>query len=136
MFKLIKIVNSGTSAPEITTVLARDGYSYRIGDLLTFKDKNLVRCDSTDKPLFVAVESIDSPRNNQRIRVFAITPDMIFETISTGYPSYLVESHKYTLKTDNNYAEGITTTEEGGVATVVDKYDAAYIGDKVLVRFE
>ena len=136
MFKLIKIITSGKNVPEIMAVRPTHKGAFKAGTLLTCDDGYAVNCTATDKPLYVAAESIAEAETTDLLKVYPITENMIFETSSDGYPSYLNVGEKYTLSIKNGFATGVTTTSEGGVATIVEKMDAAYIGDKILVRFE
>ena len=132
MFKLIKILNSGTNVPEPRRV-KNGGASIVAGCALNYSAGAVVSSTATSKPDCIAM--CDALAGAEAF-VYDITPDMLFEVTVTADPDALAVGNALTLAIDGNgIAYGVTATTSGGVATVYDLAGATAAGDKITVKF-
>lgn len=134
MFKLIKILNSGTNVPEPCRLPKTQSLKIKIGMPLIITDGKLAACSATDKPTHIALANATA--SESYAICYEISKDMYFETVSTAVPSALILGKAYTLAADSDgFMYGITATANSGVATVVDICNAKNAGDTVTVKF-
>ena len=123
MFDLKKILNGRMNVPEPEIHIAGENAVITPGMALTLAGGKLSKCAAMAKPTHI---SIGSGATDEKVAVFAVNSDMIFET---EIPEELEakEGDKLTLATD---ALGVTKTTTSGVAVIV-----AIESDRLLVRF-
>lgn len=137
MFKLVKILNSPTGIPDYKMVNTEVTEKYYIGCALTLSEGAAVHCaNGSTMPQYIAAEQLVSP-DGEMLRVFPITPDMVFEVeVTTSpaeiYPGVRVNMTEY-MK--NVYSLVSGTPEENGIALVYDSCGAENKGDKIQIRF-
>lgn len=136
MFVLKKILNSGRNVPEYCRVATTAGVSYQVGSALTINNGKLINATATDMPKYIAAESAAADEKTTLL-CYPVYSNMIFEvpmgisgisTVNTG--------DKVVLYLSDGYAIKVGTNKTDGVATVVDKNGAQFVGDKVYVKFE
>ena len=132
MFKLIKILNSGTNVPEPRRV-KNGGANIVAGCALNYSAGTVVSCTATSVPDCIAI--CDAAAADEAL-VYDITPDMLFEVTVTADPASVAVGNALTLAVDEDgIAYGVTATTSGGVATVYDLAGASAAGDKITVKF-
>ena len=133
MFKLIKILNSGSNVPE-TVNMTYGGIGGKKGAPLSLYEGNVCECAETEMPKYVALK--DPQDFDSQLMCYRITPDMVFETTITGTPSDSLLGQKVTLyKNDGCIVTGVTDNTNSGVATVIALNGARKSGDKISVSF-
>lgn len=132
MFKVIKILNSGTNVPEPRR--AKNGNADVIyGSALNYTSGVVANSTATAKPDCIA---LCDAKANEDVLVYDVTADMLFEATLTEEPTALNVGSAVTLAIDKNgCAYGVTATTTGGVATVYDLAGATKAGDKITVKF-
>ncbi len=134
MFRLIKIVNSGTNVPEPCKLPKPISLKIKSGMPLVMSDGKLAACTATDKPAYISIS--DAPSGSTEAVCYEVNASMHFETVASATPTALNIGKAYTLAIDSDgYVYGITAATTSGVATVVDVSGAKAIGDKITVKF-
>lgn len=131
MFKLVKILNSGVNTPEPVHLPKDVGVSLEFGSAVKLSGGKIVAAGAADTPTHIVAEKDAS---GDKILVFEISHDMIFETVVTEDPDELLVGDAVTLEIAEGSAIAVSATE-GGKATVYDLTGCHEIGDSILVRF-
>ena len=134
MFKLIRILNSGTNQPEPIRLPAQVNKTHYKGKLMKLVSGILMDITTTETPTHIVMEKKTAKPNDQTVLCYAVTPDMIFETESCEEPSSDMIGMKVDLFTDGTNMVGVSNYE-GSAATVYDLMGAKKSGDHVLRRF-
>lgn len=136
MFRPVRILNAGTNVPEIFRLPVMADTVFHAGDALILSSGRLTHATETVKPTYVA--AADAPENASTLAVYAVTPDVIFETPISASPASLTIGKAVTLSVESgtSAATGVTATTTNGVATIVDLCQAAAVGDIVRVKFQ
>lgn len=137
MFKLIKILNSPTGIPDYKMVNTEVTEKYYIGCALTLAEGAAVHCASgSTMPQYIAAEQLVSP-NGELLRVFPVTPDMVFEVAVTTAPDEIYHGVRVNMAEyiKNVYSLVSGTPAENGIAVVYDTCGAEKKGDKIQIRF-
>lgn len=133
MFKLIKILNSGTNTPE-PMIIAKADAAIAQGELLVLSGGKLTKASATAKPTHISLSAAKAA--DAEVACAEITPDMIFECpVAAGTPNTLSVGAKVCLEIANSTTVGVNTTTASGVATVYNAMGASAIGDNILVKF-
>ena len=132
MFKLIKILNSGSNVPEPRRVKVGSSPIYT-GTALIYNEDNTVGYGSGNtSPKCIAL--CDASAGSEAV-VFDITPDMLFEAPVLMAPDVLCVGSKLILGTEKGNALGILNAmANDGPAIVYDTTGATKVGDKITVR--
>ena len=140
MFDLVKIDEGRINQPEpvflpVGSVAVVKGEALVIGSDLTGSGGaddtgKLVACGATDVPRYIAMAD---GAIGAIVPVCKVRETMLFEVPVSASPASLVIGDKVTIHSD---ALKVTATTTAGVATIVDKREAAASGDLVHVRFE
>ncbi len=80
MFKLIKILNSHTNAPDLMTVKTNASEKIVPGDALFCYNGEATACPETMTPTYIAA----GYSKGGSVLVFAVNSEMVFETTHTG----------------------------------------------------
>jgi hypothetical protein len=134
MFILKKILNSSTSNAESVRMPTASGTAYKLGSLLVLKDGAVTNCAATEMPDFVAGETLAADEKDNVI-CYPIFPDMLFEAPAPSNPSAIAIGSKLVLTLSSGFAVKLSSSTDGGVATVFDLQSARKSGDRILVRF-
>lgn len=134
MFKLIKILNSGTNVPEPVKLPKPSTLSVKMGSALILADGAVANCTATAAPTYVAAQNAGTDAVS--VLCYCVSENMLFETTVNAAPTALKLGDKVTLGIDaDGSAVNVSATTVSGVATVVDLMGAASAGDKVTVKF-
>ena len=134
MFKLIKILNSGSNVPEPCLVEKSSTLKVNMGCALVLSGGKASTCSSTSMPTHIA--RADGPKGTTSVMCYPITSDMVFETIIYGDPTVVFPGEKITLCSDEDGCTVAVTDElDEGVATIVDIGDAKKFCDKISIKF-
>ena len=134
MFKLIKIVNSGTNVSEPCKLPKSLTTTMKIGMPLILKDGKVSGCGETDKPTHIAMCNVGN--GDKEVLCYEVNSNMHFETIASISPTALSIGKTYTLAIDNDgIGFGVTAATTSGVATIIDLCGAKAAGDKITVKF-
>lgn len=135
MFKLIKIISSGSNTPDPCRMLTSSGISYKAGTALKLSSGRLANATATDKPEFIAVESAAAGEKTTLV-CYPVSADMLFEVPISGMPAMVKAGTKVTLSVDaDGYADKVSNSATDGVATIFDMREATKSGDSIIVRF-
>ncbi len=133
MFKLIKILNSGSNVPEPCRI-PTGGLAFKAGAALTVADGTAAPCGATQAPKFIAMANAEATDTD--VICYPVTPDMLFSVKVQENPAALKLFDKVTLYVDSDgMATGVTATTSSGVATVTDLEGAEAAGDTITVKF-
>lgn len=134
MFRLVKILNGRANVGEPVRLPSAPSATYAFGEALTLAGGTLKKCDPTAVPTHICGEDYLAPASdNKDIVVIPVSADMIFEVPFGVAPSKVYAGDKVTLGTDGLT---VTSTKEGGVATIFEMAGASATGDKCLVQFK
>ena len=131
MFKLVKILNSGVNTAEPLYLPKDKSLRLDFGSLAKLSGGKIVAAGAADTPTHVVAEKSDG---GDKILVFEISRDMIFETVVTEDPTALMLGDSVKLEIAEGSAIAVSATV-GGKAIIYDLESAKEIGDSVLVRF-
>lgn len=134
MFKVTKILNSGSNVPEPCRMYTTAGVAYKIGTALTLTAGKLTNATEDDIPLYIAGENAAADQKSTLV-CYPILPNMIFETTLYGSPSTAKCGTKVLLSCSDEFADMVTPNGDEGVATIVDVRGVKKSGDKIYVRF-
>lgn len=135
MFKLVKIISSGTNVPDPIRLNTTAGVEYRTGCALVLTSGALTNAGPTTKPTHIALESAKADEKSTLL-CYAITPGMIFEAPVAGNPGSIKPGFKVNMGTDGAFAYAVGVSQTNGVVTVVNTSGAKRVGDKVLATFD
>ena len=134
MFKLIKILNSGTNVPEPQILSKTLTSKLKAGVAVKMSVGKATACAATEKPSYIVLKT---PEDSQsKVLCHAVNENMLFETFINADPSALSVGDKVTIGNDSDNLPGcVSATTTSGVATIVDLLDAKAPGDKIIVKF-
>ncbi len=119
MFKLIKILNSGTSTPEPVYLKKKDGVKYSIASPLVIRVGEADNAAVGDRPTHISAEC--GEERSDKLLAFRISPDMVFETVITESPVGLAVGDRVKLAVgDDGVAYGVGAVSEDGAAEITD----------------
>ena len=134
MFKLIKIAEGGACTPEIMSMPVYNNITYKIGTVAFFESGRLTYTRSNNNsPIFYILENVTEGSGKEYIKVYPITPNMIFEADAIQEREEdLIPSHGlcYMVKTGS-----YVTYELGDEFICMDNREAANRG-KIVGRFK
>ena len=124
MFKLVKLINSRTGVPEITTMPIFQAESYT-ANCLYFIGSGILSPSSYegDDIKFIPVESIAANKGATSIRGFIVTSDMVFETDIYGDPSEFGVGDSISARTNSKGIIDSVEATEGHDAKIISKED-------------
>ncbi|MBO5315300.1 MAG: hypothetical protein IKJ13_00720 [Clostridia bacterium] len=135
MFNLKKILNSDTTSPDTTYMLAsNEGFTY--GSFVKAgSDGILYNIEDRERPTHVCCENL-AKGISKRIRCFPITDDMVFSAPSSSIMTEILPGTKLALIKENSDRVNmvIEDTVEGNLY-VYDTCGAKEDGDTILIRF-
>ena len=133
MFKLIKILNSGSNLAEPVRLPIDRTYRYTVGAVATLEGGRLIPARATEIPTHLIGESPED-RSSDKIIAYEITSRMIFEVPIASDPARERIGRRLRiddkLGTSDAVASGI-----GGRAMIIDMNGARRAGDTVYVLF-
>ena len=133
MFKLLKITDSGASAPEIITINATNSMECRANHVYTVKGGTLHAPLHNDGFLFVPIEDLPMESEIEKIRGYLVSPNMLFETSFVGPATNTYAGDNVSASVDDSgIATGITN-EPGTFATIIDMSTQKQNG-RVIIR--
>jgi hypothetical protein len=133
MFKLIKILNSGSNVPE-PVYLPSSGISAKAGTAMTLSGGALAHCPATTAPSYVLLRDLKA--TDTKALCFRISSDMLFETPIMGAPNALSAGSKVKLYVNSaSAAVGVSADTASGVAKIVSLDGATSQGQTVTVNF-
>ena len=136
MFKLVKIVNSGTNVPEPENFPCNGTIEAPVGSALTLDNTGnfLYTGEVFEKPFCILAE--DLKKGAASALCYRITPDMVFEVPVYGDPLALHNGAGVSLHYESTLGLcGVSDSTETRIATVYDTNGAKNPGDKILVYF-
>jgi hypothetical protein len=134
MFKLIKILNSGSNVPE-PIYLPVNGINAKVGTAMNLTAGKLSHCSATVVPTHVLLKDVKT--SDQVALCYKISPDMQFEAPVNGSCASLYAGAKVKLYTNADLAAvGVSNDTASGVAKIVSLDGATAAGDKVTVVFD
>ncbi len=135
MFILKKILNSDTTYPDTTLMLAsNEGFTY--GSFVKAgSDGILYNISNGELPTHVCCENL--PKGiSKRIQCFPITEDMIFSAPSASIMTDIIPGTKVALvKMDSEHINMVMEDSIEGNLYVYDTCGAKNFGDRILIRF-
>lgn len=122
MFKLLKILNSKSSAPEIISVPTEDSINYTASFLYYIENGRLMTSDHAGVHLkFIPIESTAKNSGIKSIRGFIVTSDMIFDaTVFGEYIDFGVGDNLSLFTNDDGHIEGVEALEGQDVKVISD----------------
>ena len=132
MFKLIKILSSGSNVPEPRKLPSAPEMTYKCGAALVLREGTVFNAMTDEVPVYICGENSSS---GNPITCYPITADMIFETTIKGDPTNLYVGDKVKLAMDLGAAICVSDVTSGGFVTIYDLNGAKKSGDKIYVRF-
>ena len=136
MFKLVKIVNSGTNVPEPEIFPCDITTEAPVGSALTLDHSSnfLYTGEIFEQPFCILAE--DLKKGTVSALCYRITPDMVFEAPVYGNPLSLHNGAGVSLHYESKLGIcGVSDSTETRIATVYDTNGAKNPGDKILVYF-
>lgn len=135
MFKIKRILNSGSNVPEPIRLPVTASTNYKIGSALALSSGALINCTATTAPKYIAAQNFKAGSGSSML-VYPITSEMILETTVSAAPTSLAIGNKVTLDVDSDSAAiGVTATTTSGVVTVFNLCGNAAAGGKIEVTF-
>ena len=132
MFKLAKILSSGSNVPEPQKLPVESDMSFKYGAAIVLRDGMAFNATVDEKPTHICGQN---SKNDSAITCYPITADMIFETTIKGDPTTVYVGSKVKLSTEQGAAVGVSNVTSGGTITIFDLNGATKSGDKIYVRF-
>jgi hypothetical protein len=135
MFKLKKILNSGTNVPEPELVAAHMSITLNTGAVGTLVNGSLSTGSATTKPTHVLLKKKE--KGEEYAICYRINPNMIFEVeLVSENVADLLDGDSVCLYLDGTGGYSKCSGEtEGGVAFINDMNGATKSGDTVYVSF-
>lgn len=134
MFKLVKILNSGTNVAEPQYIPTDEDTDYYAGSVIKIAGGVATNVNPTDTPSYVVCESVKYG-TKKRLLCYKIDPNMVFEAPFSAPPVGLKVGDKVTLALTPTLAQGITANTTSGVAEIFDLAGAKNTGDTAYVIF-
>ena len=134
MFRLVKILYSGSNQPEPLRIPGVVGESYIKGQPMKLDEGRLTRVASDEFPSYMTMESKTVEEEGDTVLCYEITPNMIFDVTCYGDVIGSFFGRKVNLYSDGIQLSGVSS-KAGSVATVYDPKGAKYMGDHILIRF-
>ena len=132
MFKLAKILSSGSNVPEPCKLPSAPDMSFKYGAALVVREGIVFNAMEGDMPTYICGENSSDGKD---ITCYPITSDMIFETTINGDPTALYVGDKVNLHSELGAAMGVNDVTSGGFITIFSLNGAKKSGDKIYVRF-
>ena len=133
MFKLTKILSSGSSLPDPVRLPIDKSYRYITGGLgILHKDK-LIPARATDIPTHLIGETPQS-REVENIIAYEITSRMIFEVPIESDPEKERIGNRLLIDDMRGMSDAVISGI-GGAAMIIDMNNAKRAGDKLYVLF-
>ena len=105
MFRVSKIMNSGTNQPELFRLPTRENESYLVGTPLIMTAGMLTSPTNSETPEYIAAESA-SANEKSELLCYKVNDDMIFEATLTSPLSDYTIGKNYPIQ-PNDYGQGI-----------------------------
>ena len=134
MFKLAKIINSGTNVPEPIRLPKALTFEIVAMTPLTLFEGGLLPFENADGPAYFPLEN-SSADDNDKVLCFKTQPNMLFEVPLIGDPENVYVGALVELYCANGVAVGVTDQMGLGACEIVDLCGATASGDKILVKF-
>ena len=137
MFKILKILNSGTNVPEPEIFPCDVTIAAPAGSALSLNSDtgHLAIGEPYETPFCVLAE--DHKSGTARAMCYRITPDMILEAPVFGDPLKLYNGAGIILHSDPKHGLcGVSDSEDTRIATVYSTNGAKKYGDKILIYFK
>lgn len=132
MFKLVKILSSGSNVPEPCKIPPAPDTSFKYGAALVLRDGMVFNAMADENPTYICGETTSS---GKPVTCYPILPNMIFETTIKGDPTMLYVGDKVKLSLEVGAAMGVNDVTSGGFITIFSLNGAKKSGDKIHVRF-
>ena len=135
MFKLIKILNSGTNVPEIIKLRKRTDCEIDTGvGVDVDADGYAINGSIENRPRFIS--ACRANESDSSVSCYKVSSDMIFETTISGSPEELGVGMLISTEYDLNGAQGrVTNSSVPGHATLYDLMGAKQDGDTIAIFF-
>lgn len=136
MFKLVKILNSPTTSPELIRRKTMADHKYKRGMLLEMNSDGEVKpLTEGNTPTHVCCESLKAGEKDT-VLCYEIFENMILSAIAYCDMRSVAPGVKVTLIPDDDGVPTYTTPDSsGGYVMIYDNCGAEKYGDTVLVRF-
>lgn len=132
MFKLAKILSSGSNVPELQKLPPAPDMSFKYGAALVLREGMAFNAMADETPTYICCENSTSGKD---ITCYPITADMIFETTLNGDPANIYVGDKVKLSSELGAAMAVSDVTSGGTITIFNLNGAKNSGDKIYVRF-
>ena len=136
MFKLVKILNSGSNVAEPIRVKAGIGRTYTpgaAGRITGVKNMPAENCSGATTPDFIFGEEAKA-RSGKQIKAYPVSRHMIFLTSFSETPTDILDGDHVTFSANG---DSITADKDsGGCVEIYDMNGATREGDSVYVRFD
>ena len=133
MFNLVKISDSGASAPEIISINVSNSIECRANHVYTVKSGALTSPLSGDGFLFVPIETRSITSSADKLRGYMITPNMLFEAKIIGSVTNLRIGDNVSSNIDDGGVAIGVTADPGDFATIIDM-SSQKINGKIIIR--
>lgn len=136
MFKLVKILNSNTTVPEIVKRNASLSEGYKRGSLLVMENNGTLRnVEVGQMPTHICCEDVD-PETQSTVRCYEILETMVFEVPAIGNMQNTTPGSKITMDVDDDAIVAYASpSNQDGYVTLHDHCGAKKRGDTVRIRF-
>ena len=135
MFKLVKIIGSGTNQPEPIRIPTGPSVSYKANCAYTIIDGFLADLTEDTPPTHIAIETVAAD-SKDTILCYRILDNMIFEVPVKGSFSSLHAGQKFKIDIDSEGSGIGITSVQGGFITIYDTNNAQKNGDTTYVCVE
>ena len=103
MFKLIKVINSGTSVPELVKIKAADNKTYKAGAVYYVNEMGLTNTPSLDDDCkFIPIKTTVVDEKNDTVTGYIVCEEMVFETEHPNVDEPLWVGNSYTFQKDKD----------------------------------
>ena len=127
MFKLKRIINSGTSAPEPIRLPKKTNTTFHPGELLRLGVNGLTACAYIDYPDFISLGTY----SGDEAVCFAVTEDMLFECECHDKTNTPRIGEQYDIYCDDYTALELGNLNSEGAATIL-----GVNGNTITVKFK
>ena len=126
MFKLIKIMNSGKSVPELVKLKGNINTTYRAGCVYFINDCGIIINPSLDDDhKFIPIKTTTIDEKNTTVTGYIVSEEMLFETKHPDINEKLQVGNSYTfLRDSDGVASGISEITGGDMKVIsIDSVD-------------
>ena len=126
MFKLIKVINSGTSVPELVKIKATGNKTYKAGAVYYVNEMGLTNVPSLDDDCkFIPIKTTVVDEKNDTVTGYIVCEEMLFETDhpSVDEPLWVGNSYSFHKDKDGDII-GISEIPGGDIKLInTDSYE-------------